>query len=142
MAKGTSGDAASEREQAVGGSRASAPSCGAATLRPMGHELQDRVSLEMGRRVAAGLEKHPEWLELARRNLERWRANNSDAPSLLRCYDTWARLLDRPVGEIVAMLVRDDEEGRQYRQNSPFAGVLSPAEVWAIKRDARETIAG
>ena len=37
------------------------------------------------------------------------------------------------------MLLREDDLGQQYRQNSPFAGVLAPAEVWAIKRQVRES---
>jgi hypothetical protein len=37
----------------------------------MGHERQDRVSLEMGRRVAARLEADPGLVELARENLRR-----------------------------------------------------------------------
>lgn len=105
----------------------------------MGHELQDRASLEMARRIAHGLDRHPEWIELARENLRRWKALNDASPSLLACYESWSSLLDRPVHEVVAMLLREDDLGQQYRQNSPFAGVLTPAEVWAIKRQVRES---
>ena len=88
----------------------------------MGHEVQDQVSLELGKRVAAGLAKHPEWLELARANLDRWSRQNHDAPALLRCYDE---------------LTETSGEGQRLRQNSPFAGVLSPKEVWEIKSRLR-----
>lgn len=104
----------------------------------MGHEYQDRVSLEMARRVAAGLEEHPEWLELARANLNRWEARNADSPGLMRCYAEWRAILDRPVPEIRALLTQENDEGQRLRQNSPFVGVLSPAEVWEIKRRHRE----
>jgi len=40
------------------------------------------VSLELARRVVAGLPQHPDWLELARANLERWSQQNQNAPSL------------------------------------------------------------
>jgi hypothetical protein len=104
----------------------------------MGHEVQDQASLEMARRVAAGLDDHPEWIDHARENLRRWRRRNADVPSLLACYAPWETILDRPVAEIVATLLRDDEDGRRLRQNSPFAGVLWPREVWEIKRRVRE----
>jgi len=50
----------------------------------MGHEVQDQKSLELARRVAEGLPEHPEWLEVARANLDRWSQQNRDAPRLLR----------------------------------------------------------
>ncbi|GMV97924.1 MAG: hypothetical protein AMXMBFR83_22770 [Phycisphaerae bacterium] len=103
----------------------------------MGHEIQDRSSLEMARRIAAGLPDHPEWLELARANLERWSRLNRDAPGLLRCYDEWRELLRLPVERICALLTAQTDEGQRLRQNSPFAGVLTPREVWDIKARCR-----
>jgi len=92
------------------------------------------MSRELARRIAEGLRDHPEWIELARGNLERWSTRNKDSPSLLRCYAEWQAILARPVGEICAVLTADTDEGQRLRQNSPFAGVLTPAEVWEIKR--------
>jgi hypothetical protein len=43
----------------------------------MGHEVQDQVSFELARRVAEGLPKHPEWIELARTNLDRCGSRNA-----------------------------------------------------------------
>jgi hypothetical protein len=103
----------------------------------MGHEVQDQVSLELGSRIAAGLENHPEWLELARANLDRWSRLNHNAPALLRCYDEWRGILSRPLAEITAILTATTDEGQRLRQNSPFVGVLSPQEVWEIKSRIR-----
>lgn len=103
----------------------------------MSHDVHDAVSLELARRVASGLREHPDWLDRARANLERWTRLNNGATSLLRCYGEWVALLSRPVGEVCRALVADTEEGRRLRQNSPFAGVLSPAEVWQIKSQFR-----
>ena len=103
----------------------------------MGHEVQDQVSLELARRVAAGLPKHPEWVELARANLDRWSRQNQDATALLRCYAEWRQFLSRPAEEIAAILTADTSEAQRLRQNSPFAGVLSPQEVWEIKSCVR-----
>ena len=103
----------------------------------MGHEFQDQVSRELAQRIAAGLPSHPEWLDLARCNLKRWSRNNPNAPGLLRNYDEWRQLLSRSVTEIVGILTSDTGEGQRLRQNSPFAGVLSPQEVWEIKSGVR-----
>jgi len=99
----------------------------------MSHEVQDSISFELAQRIASGLPLHPEWLELARTNLERWSRLNSNAPSLLRCYDEWKKLLQRSVSEICAALTAETDEGQRLRQNSPFAGVIPPDEVWEIK---------
>jgi len=101
------------------------------------HEIQDAVSLELARRIASGLPQHPEWLDLARSNIERWSLLNADAPSLLCCYEEWRALLNHPASEICKILTAETEQGQQLRQNSPFAGVLSPEEVWKIKSHCR-----
>ena len=103
----------------------------------MGHEVQDQVSLELGRRIAAGLSEHPEWLDLARANLERWARQNQSAPGLLRCYSEWWQLLSRPLAEITTILTEETNEAQRLRQNSPFVGVLNPEEVWEIKSRLR-----
>ena len=107
----------------------------------MNHEVQDSISLELARRIASGLPQHPEWIDFARANLERWSRLNYNAPSLLRCYDEWKKLLQHGVVEICAALTAETEEGQRLRQNSPFAGVLSPDEVWEIKSRHRHAAA-
>lgn len=104
----------------------------------MTHEYQDRCSLEMAERIASELPRRPEWIALARGNLERWSARNSASLSLLRCYAEWRGLLERPVEEVCAVLTARTDEGQRLRQNSPFAGALSPREVWEIKRRLRD----
>ena len=100
----------------------------------MRHEQTDEISLAMGRRIASRLSRQPELLRIARDNLDRWVKLNADAPGLLHCYAEWRGILDRPLEEICDLLRSDSEEGRRLRQNSPFAGVLSPREVWELKR--------
>lgn len=101
-------------------------------------DVHDRVSMELARRVAEGLASHPEWIGFARENLARWMERNRDAPGLLRCYEEWRSLLALPHGEIARRLTAETDEGDRLRRNSPFAGVVPPAEVWAIKRRARD----
>lgn len=100
----------------------------------VGHGFQDRVGLEMGRQVAARLRVNPEVLEVARRNLESWSHRNAGSRALLAAYAEWRKILEEPVEDICSVLSADTEEGRRLRQNSPFVGVLSPQEVWMIKK--------
>lgn len=103
----------------------------------MSHEVHDRVSLEIARRIAADLPRRPEWLELARGNLRRWRTINHDAPGLLRNYSEWEVLLEQPVQGICIEMTAETDEGQRLRQNSPFAGALPPGTIWDIKRQIR-----
>lgn len=104
----------------------------------MTHAFQDTVSFEIARRVVERLRASPDLLVLARNNLDRWSRLNANTPSLLRCYAEWQAILDRPLEEVCAVLCSETREGQRLRQNSPFAGVLSPAEVWEIKSRLRE----
>jgi hypothetical protein len=101
----------------------------------------DEVSLELARHVADRLRAQPELLAVARENLLRWSQRNAGAPSLLRCYAEWQDILARPLEEICGVLCAETAEGQRLRQNSPFAGILSPAEVWQIKSAHRHATA-
>jgi hypothetical protein len=99
----------------------------------MNHSENDQASLEMARAVADRLRRNPELLEIARANLARWSRQNDSVGSLLRCYSEWEHILERPIDQICDLLCSDAEDAQRLRQNSPFAGVLSPAQVWEIK---------
>jgi len=95
----------------------------------MRHDYQDRVSLVMARRVADELSRRPELIDFARANLDRWSLLNANAPGLMRCYDEWRGLLGRSIPEVITILTAESDEGERLRQNSPFAGILTPQEV-------------
>jgi hypothetical protein len=99
----------------------------------MNHATIDQVSLELAHRVAGQLRLHPELMAVARANLARWSRQNAATGSLLRCYAEWQEIIARPVDEVCDLLCAETDQGQRLRQNSPFVGVLSPAEVWAIK---------
>jgi hypothetical protein len=99
----------------------------------MTHSEIDQVSLEIARKVAARVRYNPELLEIGRANLTRWSRQNTSVGSLLRCYAEWEEILSRPVDQICDLLCSDSDDAQRLRQNSPFVGVLSPAEVWKIK---------
>jgi len=99
----------------------------------MNHANTDQVSLELARRIVERMRREPDLVDFARANLARWSQKNSAAPSLLRCYAEWRQILSRPVEEICALLCSESDNAQRLRQNSPFAGALPPAEVWAVK---------
>ena len=103
----------------------------------MNHSETDQVSLELARRVAERIRSQPEVLDFARANLARWSRQNLSAPSLLRSYAEWQQILSRPLEEICTLLCSGSENAQRLRQNSPFAGVLKPAEVWEVKSRLR-----
>ncbi|MDP1660933.1 MAG: hypothetical protein Q8L55_03375 [Phycisphaerales bacterium] len=103
----------------------------------MDHTYQDRVSLAMNTLIAAQLPSRPEWLKLARDNLARWKRLNADAPSLLRCYHEWEAILQCPLTDVCSLLTAQTENSQRLRTNSPFAGALTPQQVWEIKRRFR-----
>lgn len=103
------------------------------------HDLIDKVSLEMAQRVARRLRSDPQLINVARKNLANWMERNGDTPSLMRCYREWESILHRTLEEVCQVLCEESEEGQRLRRNSPFAGVLSPEEVWQIKREGRRS---
>lgn len=103
----------------------------------MNHSETDQVSLELARRVADRMREQPEVVDFARANLARWSQQNPSAPSLQRCYAEWQQILTRPVEAICSLLCSESDDTQRLRQNSPFAGVPSPAEVWEVKSRLR-----
>ena len=94
-----------------------------------GHQRIDRRSLELHRAIAAKLRAHPERLAIARDNLARWSMNGSRSQPY---WDAWRAILLLPLEEVLALLEADNERMIALRQATPFAGVLEPAERWAV----------
>jgi hypothetical protein len=95
------------------------------------HDWIDRRSLALHEAVAAKLERQPELLDVARRNLARWLAHYP-SPAL----EEWRDVLrDRAPADIVRLLRSPDASATRMRQSSPFAGVLTPRERQAILDD-------
>ena len=75
-----------------------------------------------------------EVIEIARRNISRMRSVN---PHAWRLLDDWERILQGPTSRIVACMLDPGEHGRDLRQVSPFAGVLTSAQRVAVYRSFR-----
>ncbi len=82
--------------------------------------------------MAANLLAHPERIEIARGNLDRWSAAGSRSQPY---FDAWRQILDLPLAEIADLIGEESERMTALRQATPFAGVLEPKERWAIYAD-------
>ena len=99
-----------------------------------GHRTAERRSLEYHRLVAERLDEA--LLAKARARVEEWIAERGPVhPVYAR---RWKAVLDRSVPEIASILVTDDEPSRDLRQNTPFAGALTPSERWRILREVHD----
>lgn len=97
------------------------------------HGLIDQRSLAFDRLTARKLAADPALLGRARQTVDRWLASCSSRvrPVLLE----WRGILDRPVSEVIKVMLDESPDGARLRQSSPFAGVLSPAERTAILKE-------
>jgi len=104
------------------------------------HRLIDGRSLAFHCLVAEKLRAKPTLREHAKRNLERWHTHAS--PRVRPALDEWRALLEAPLEQLLAVLTGSDERATRLRQSSPFAGVLTPQERFAILREfqARESL--
>ena len=101
----------------------------AGTSATHGHARIDARSLAMHRAIAAKLRRSPELFAIAWDNLHRWEQTAGRSAPYLKA---WAELLRKPVEEVLGLIQQDSETMRAMRQNSPFAGVLTPKERWEI----------
>jgi hypothetical protein len=95
----------------------------------MPHDRLEQRSLTLHRAIAEKLRKHPELLDIARENLDRWSAMGSRSQPY---FDTWRGILEQPFEEVLAVIGEDSPRMRELRQSTPFAGVLEPKERWRV----------
>jgi len=99
---------------------------------PDGHATAERRSLAYHRAVAQRLDE--DMRAQARERVERWAAEGLLAEPYAQ---RWRRLLDLPLDDLARAITADDEATRDLRQTTPFPGVLSNGERWAIVREVR-----
>jgi hypothetical protein len=96
---------------------------------PRGHQRIDQRSLALHRAIGEKLRAHPALLDIARDNLDRWTVAGTRSQPY---WDAWREILSRPLPEILDLLEDESERMTALRQATPFAGVLEPAERWAV----------
>jgi hypothetical protein len=94
---------------------------------PNPHEHIDRVGLAMDRAIAAKIRADPSVIEIARRNLARWR--QQEGGQLSPPHEEWERILRfLAPAELADFISSDTPKASRLRQSSPFPGVLSEEE--------------
>jgi hypothetical protein len=97
-----------------------------------GHRRAELRSLAYHRVIAARLRRP--MVEEAAQRVRRWREEGRIDP---RHAKRWLGLLEQPVHEIRKVISTDDQRGRDLRQSSPFAGLLSEPERRKILQEVR-----
>ena len=92
------------------------------------HKRVEARSLALHKEIAGRIRTNPELVMTAKKNIERWIQRDGEKA----IWGEWNEILERPLIEIMGFLVSDDENGRRLRQSSPFCGILTPRERWAI----------
>ena len=96
---------------------------------PKGHQRIDQRSLALHRAIADKLRADPTLVAVARENLDRWSLQSGRSQPY---WDAWRELLNRPIEDLLTTIVDESERMTALRQATPFAGILSPSERWAI----------
>lgn len=91
--------------------------------RPDPHRRQELRSLAYHRALAPRLSRP--MVDEAQRKLVRWTREGRIDP---RYAEAWGEVFATPMAEIRKVIGADDARGRDLRQNSPFAGLLSEPE--------------
>lgn len=100
---------------------------------------EERVTMELHRALADKLKKDPKRsLEVVPANIGRLR-NRLSSPLGQEWVDRWVELVDSPIDVLIAGMLADTPEGRELRQNSPFAGALTQDERLAAIERANRT---
>lgn len=96
-----------------------------------------RRSLWLAYAIAGIVAESPaDAMRLARKNLKKMRKTSSGQTN--RWLDEWERLLSGPVERVLEQLVSRASKGREMRQNSPFANLLTDSERQKILAAWRE----
>lgn len=98
-----------------------------------GHRTAERRSLALHRAIARELDDAT--LALARARVEGWLA--AGRPVDPAHATRWRAVLEGDVATVSARVVADDDEMRDLRQSTPFAGLVADAERWRIVREVR-----
>jgi hypothetical protein len=94
------------------------------------HAILDARSLAMHVRIVAKITRDRSLLAVARQNIERWvDASGADAAPV---HTEWRAILAWDWPRIAGLLLEQTERGVRLRQSTPFTGILSPKERWAI----------
>lgn len=90
------------------------------------HQEIDARSLKLAQAVAEKIDLNPSLLQSVRD----WAAQQESVG-----VKEWRPILEKAWPLVRKQLLAQDEEGCRLRQSSPFVGVLTPQERWAVYRE-------
>ena len=95
------------------------------------HARIDQINLAMDRLIAGKIRANPHYVEIAKANLARWKAQAHG--ELAPAHQEWELALRflTPT-ELADFLESETPKANRLRQSSPFAGVLTEAERLAL----------
>lgn len=98
---------------------------------------EERRSLFVHRHIAELLRRDPgPVVSMARANLDKMRRLH---PAAADTFDQWERILGGSIDEMVGVLTSADQDARELRQVTPFAGVLDARERALAYAEFRRT---
>lgn len=92
----------------------------------------DRRSQALKKLVATTLREHPDRLEIAKENLERWRDGDGFWGRHTPYMVIWMRAIEQGVEACCEILEDTSEQTQPLRQAAPFAGVISEKQRRAL----------
>ena len=93
------------------------------------HQLEQR-GLALARAIVEKLDLDPgPGLSRAQQNCSRWLTQRPN-----EYLQQWSVILQQDWSQIRLLLLSESPEATQLRQNSPFAGILTPQERWKVYR--------
>jgi hypothetical protein len=98
-----------------------------------GHDVVDRRSLAFHRLIASKIEADPNLIDVASRNIDRWRDQGRTEDYL----SEWDDVLRSGVESVLHMLRSTGRRATRLRQSSPFVGILANEERDGILRAYR-----
>jgi hypothetical protein len=93
------------------------------------HRAAEQRSLRYHAAIARRIADDPSIVKRALKRVERWLEDESVAHHYA---SGWQEALSGTTEALRAFLVDSSENARAFRQVSPFAGVLTPRERWAL----------
>ena len=106
-------------------------------IKHIDHSLAEARSLVYHQHIAAKLQGNPELIEKICDRLQA-KIINPNSPAEQHWANNWLKELDQPLARLLEFIVERSERADQFRQSTPFAGLLSPAERWAIHRAVKQ----
>ena len=99
---------------------------------PLLHTDIDERSMVFAKRISAKIDKDRSLLKMATDNITRWQGDSM--------YEReWMNLINQSWDVIKFEYLQPTERGKELRQNSPFAGILSEKERMGIIRAFNES---